>query len=59
VRLELDPTLEPRNYEGVPWGDEDDDMASVRVGVEVVGRRLGDGGEVVSIPSLQRLFDRS
>jgi hypothetical protein len=35
----LDPTLEPRDYEGVPWGDEDEDMASVRVGVEVVGRR--------------------
>jgi hypothetical protein len=35
----LDPTLEPRDYEGVPWGDEDEDMVSVRVGVEVVGRR--------------------
>jgi hypothetical protein len=27
------------DYEGVPWGDEDEDMTSVRVGVEVVGRR--------------------
>jgi hypothetical protein len=35
----LDPTLEARDYEGVPWGDEDEDMASVRVGVKVVGRR--------------------
>jgi hypothetical protein len=35
----LDPTLESRDYEGVPWGDEDEDMTSVRVGVEVVGRR--------------------
>jgi hypothetical protein len=35
----LDPTLEPRDYEGVPWGDEDEDMASVRVGDEVVGCR--------------------
>jgi hypothetical protein len=35
----LDPTLEARDYEGVPWGDEDEDMASVRVGVEVVGHR--------------------
>jgi hypothetical protein len=35
----LDPTLEPRDYEGVPWGNEDEYMASVRVGVEVVGRR--------------------
>jgi hypothetical protein len=34
----LDPTLEPRDYKCVPWGDEDEDMASVRVGVEVVGR---------------------
>jgi hypothetical protein len=34
----LDPTLEARDYEGVPWGDEDEDMALVRVGVEVVGR---------------------
>jgi hypothetical protein len=59
VRLGLDPTLEPRDYEGVPWGDEDEDMTSVWVGVEVIGRRSGDGGEVVSIPSLQRLFDRS
>jgi hypothetical protein len=33
----LDPTLEARDYEGVPWGDEDEDMASVRV--EVVGHR--------------------
>jgi hypothetical protein len=47
------------DYEGVPWDDEDEDMASVWVGVEVVGRRPADGGEVVSIPSLQRLFDRS
>jgi hypothetical protein len=35
----LDPTLEPSDYEGVPWGDEDEDMALVRVGVEVIGRR--------------------
>jgi hypothetical protein len=34
----LDPTLEPRDCEGVPWGDEDEDMTSVRVGVEVIGR---------------------
>jgi hypothetical protein len=34
----LEP-LEPRDYEGVPWGDEDEDMTSVRVGVEVVVRR--------------------
>jgi hypothetical protein len=34
----LDLTLESRDYEGVPWGDEDEDMTSVRVGVEVVGR---------------------
>jgi hypothetical protein len=59
VRLGLDPTLEPRDYEGVPWGDEDEDMTSVWVDVEVVGRRSGDEGEVVPIPSLQRLFDRS
>jgi hypothetical protein len=26
-------TLGPRDYEGVPWADEDEDMASVRVGV--------------------------
>jgi hypothetical protein len=38
VRLGLDLTLEPRDYECVPWGDEDEDMASVWVGVEVVGR---------------------
>jgi hypothetical protein len=38
VRRGLDPTLEPRDYEGVPWGDEDEDMTSVRVGVEVIGR---------------------
>jgi hypothetical protein len=36
----LDPTLESRDYEGVPWSDEDEDMTSVRVGVEVVGCRL-------------------
>jgi hypothetical protein len=35
---QLDPTLEARDYDGVPWGDEDEDMASVRVDVEVVGR---------------------
>jgi hypothetical protein len=59
VRRGLDPTLEPRDYEGVPWDDEDEGMASVWVGVEVVSRRSGDGGEVVPIPSFQRLFDRS
>jgi hypothetical protein len=55
----LDPTLEARDYEGVPWGDEDED-----IGVGEGRRRgrwssVGDGGEVVPIPSLQRLFDRS
>jgi hypothetical protein len=45
----------------IPWGDEDDDMvedAGVRSGSKVVGRRcevVGRGGEVVPIPSLQRL----
>jgi hypothetical protein len=34
----LNPTLEARDYEGVPWDDEGEDMTSVRVGVEVVGR---------------------
>jgi hypothetical protein len=34
----LDPTLEARDYEGVPWGDEDEDMSSMWVGVEVVGQ---------------------
>jgi hypothetical protein len=38
VRLGLDPKLEPRDYEGVPWSDEDEDMASVWVGVDVIGR---------------------
>jgi hypothetical protein len=35
--LGLDSTLGPRDYESVPWADEDEDMASVKVGVE--GRR--------------------
>jgi hypothetical protein len=55
--LGLDPTLGSRDYEGIPWADEDEEMTSVKVGVE--GRRSDVGGEVVPIPSLQRLFDRS
>jgi hypothetical protein len=30
--------LEPRDYEKIPWGDEDDDM------VKVAGRRRDVGG---------------
>jgi hypothetical protein len=56
------------DYEGVPWGDEDEDMRSVVGRSRGVGRRswteavessVGRGGEVMPIPSLQRLFDRS
>jgi hypothetical protein len=36
------------DYEGVPWAEEDEDMASVTVGV--VGRRSGVGGEVSQSP---------
>jgi hypothetical protein len=53
------PILERRDYEGVPWAEEDEDMTSVTVGVvgwrSTVGcRRRGE-----PIPSFQRLFDRS
>jgi hypothetical protein len=34
-------------------------VAGVRSGSKVVESSVGHGGEVVPIPSLQRLFDRS
>jgi hypothetical protein len=34
-------------------------VADVRSGSKVVESSVGRGGEVVTIPSLQRLFDRS
>jgi hypothetical protein len=34
-------------------------VAGVRSGSEAVESSVGRGGEVVPIPSLQRLFDRS
>jgi hypothetical protein len=34
-------------------------VAGVRSGSKVVESSVGRGGEVVPIPSLQRLFDRS
>jgi hypothetical protein len=49
-RLGLDPTLEPRDYEDVPWAEEDEDMASVSVGVESRRSAVGCRGEVSQSP---------
>jgi hypothetical protein len=49
----------PRDYDGVPWADEDEDIASVRVGVESRRSPVGCRRRGESIPSLQRPLDRS